>query len=807
MVSINEKSKLIKIIQKEQLTEEDKEELRHILSKLPSKEFKSLLGKVPPEVLTASEERYKIPSQEKELIKQEFSNGIPIQRLKEIISTHKDEFEDDFIERIQSFYDDVITNNRQRLFLSSRKIDKIISGYRHMLYGDNALSKKSIRKLELLIGRSVPIIEDWRKPYERHLSSGEKIQILPEGIELLKYEMKLGILIQRLSNIIDNYNLEDDFIQNVRRIYEDALISGYENVKIPIDKLNEFIKNYRGIIYYNNSTSRDILNKLQMLVDKPIPHKIVYGIKKMEPVLLIKNDLHAEFIGTFIMKGNVYFKPHHLTVSFNKDSHPKYIAYLESLIASVFKETPILIRGSNDFFLSGEAVSQYFKSQGLSNTNKKVPSWIKKPLTWIRENPDEWRKKYLPLVVACLKGMINATGWIGVQEKWNRIRISLTRSNRTIIEDFRDLCTSLDIKTTKISEITDKRPNRSLMYHISINAAEHVRRFLIDIVKPMKWDLIRDDLQKILKKKGTSIEDALEISHELRDLRRQVFKHQQRYTFQYHPIRIKQIKNPTLRKRLQDYIENISFKLYPYNAFQIKTNIRPSSLKLRGNYQERINTSFIKAHLVDNLLINGSIKKYSYDSLPRGPYLDLLNLVRQIFTDFRIKYRGITPPHPPILKRIMIKLPSAKASEIPVWSMLKGNEYCVGHIDLFLADEVISRNTLRSTLYIADLKADETDIIRSLPQIVSYGVMLKNLIFKTSSDFKAFDLKCIMFTKDEVWEFEPDSLKYELINFIKYANSIRNIPLKSLSFSKGLSRTDLLKDIEKVVAFLQSFFI
>ncbi len=46
MGSINEKSKLIKIIQNEQLTEEDKEELRHILSKLPSEELKSLLGKI-----------------------------------------------------------------------------------------------------------------------------------------------------------------------------------------------------------------------------------------------------------------------------------------------------------------------------------------------------------------------------------------------------------------------------------------------------------------------------------------------------------------------------------------------------------------------------------------------------------------------------------------------------------------------------------------------------------------------------------------------------------------------------------------
>ncbi len=137
------------------------------------------------------------------------------------------------------------------------------------------------------------------------------------------------------------------------------------------------------------------------------------------------------------------------------------------------------------------------------------------------------------------------------------------------------------------------------------------------------------------------------------------------------------------------------------------------------------------------------------------------------------------------------------ACEIPVWKRIQGTLYCVGHIDL----NIVNNNTL----FIADLKDDETDVIKSLLQIFSYGLMQKRLIFKNSSDFNAFDLKCIIFTKDEVWEFDPEVLKSEFIDFIKYANSLREKNLKSLPFSKGLQRTDLLDDIEKVVLFLQKF--
>jgi hypothetical protein len=50
-----------------------------------------------------------------------------------------------------------------------------------------------------------------------------------------------------------------------------------------------------------------------------------------------------------------------------------------------------------------------------------------------------------------------------------------------------------------------------------------------------------------------------------------------------------------------------------------------------------------------------------------------------------------------------------------------------------------------------------------------------------------------------------EDLKHDIINFIKYANSIRDENLKTVPFSKGLQRIDLLDDFKKVVLFLQKF--
>lgn len=145
----------------------------------------------------------------------------------------------------------------------------------------------------------------------------------------------------------------------------------------------------------------------------------------------------------------------------------------------------------------------------------------------------------------------------------------------------------------------------------------------------------------------------------------------------------------------------------------------------------------------------------------------------------------------------MVELPNALASEIPVWKRLKDGKYYNGHIDMNLIEN--------NTFFVADLKNNKTDIIKSLIQVMSYGINQKCLILRKDSDYNVIDFKCIVFTKDELWVFDPESLKHDIIKFIEYANSIRTRNLKSLPFSKGLKRTDLLEDIEKVVGFLQRY--
>ncbi len=747
--------------------------------------------------------RVKVTDQEKALIRKEFLVGIPIQRIMEIINNYNEKFEDDFIEILQSYYNEMITKNARNLSLGVRRIDKIVNGFENMIYLDRSISKDSIKKIELLINREIQVIKNWRKP-RRERISGVRIKITDEGIKTIKDELKSGIPIQRLSGIVNDYGAEDNFIQYIKQMLKNALDSHEKEVRTPLTMMGQFITNWQNILYRGYVISESDFNKLKLLIGKenPITHKIVYGRRNLEAVKLIKNETHAELIGVFIVRGSIRTDRNDLYISYNGDDHPDYIYHLEKLITKVFGRPPSIMSTRDRFYISGPDVTQYLANQMLSNENRNVPSWIKKSSSWIHENLDEWKVKYLPLVIACLKGMINGSGSIGVASKQDRIEIYLTKSNRSILRDFQEMCNSLGIRTSKIKK--QIRENGRIVYYIYIISRDQVRRFLIDIVKPKKWECIKDSIQQLLNARGTSIEVVLEMTPEFKDLRRKLFQHQkQQYTFRYNPTRIVNIKNNILRDRYYNYIKNISLELFPSHQFEVKTNIRPSKLKFIGEhikeksgrtlYREVIKTQFIKEHLINN---NPNIEIFYYNDLPDGFYKNLLDIVRQVYDTYRNKNLG-RPWHEPILKKIMVNLPNALASEIPVWKKLNRVEYYVGHVDLNLVDN--------DTFFVADLKDDETDIIKSLIQITSYGINQKHIFFNKIPDFNAIDFKCIAFTKDELWVFDPESLKHDIIRFIKYANNIRTRNLKSLPFSKGLKRTDLLEDIEKVMNFFEKF--
>ncbi len=136
----------------------------------------------------------------------------------------------------------------------------------------------------------------------------------------------------------------------------------------------------------------------------------------------------------------------------------------------------------------------------------------------------------------------------------------------------------------------------------------------------------------------------------------------------------------------------------------------------------------------------------------------------------------------------MIEHSNAIVSELPVWKSVT-NGLCIGHIDLCLIH--------CDTFYISDLKYNKSDAIRSLAQIIAYGMMIRDIISKMF-DLNSFKLKCLIFTKDDLWIFDPLSLRNKVIDFIKFANSIRKRNLKSLRFAKTLPRTNLLSNMEDV---------
>ncbi len=68
-------------------------------------------------VKMSNQERVKISDQEKALIREALLAGIPIQRIKDIIKIYNEDFKDDFIGKLQSYYNKMVAKDLQELSL------------------------------------------------------------------------------------------------------------------------------------------------------------------------------------------------------------------------------------------------------------------------------------------------------------------------------------------------------------------------------------------------------------------------------------------------------------------------------------------------------------------------------------------------------------------------------------------------------------------------------------------------------------------------------------------------------------------
>ena len=245
--------------------------------------------------------------------------------------------------------------------------------------------------------------------------------------------------------------------------------------------------------------------------------------------------------------------------------------------------------------------------------------------------------------------------------------------------------------------------------------------------------------------------------------------------------------NPEIKKGLIYLITEILKENIPRSFFKEMKGYRASDLILKGDKsvqliaikRGKLGTDInIKEHLIDTLM-NKVEHEESYE---------LCAIAKDVIK--RFKKEGLTPPdnsfHEPILTKLLEGNGDAIAIEIPIWKELKEEKsFFTGHIDLITVKD--------NTIYVCDYKKDAYEIYKSLPQIASYGIMVKERI-KGHCNLDTFNVKCISFSSHSALEFDPEILGAEIKEFVQLWQKKKN----KLMVTRGTPRR-ILDDIEKLI--------
>ena len=231
------------------------------------------------------------------------------------------------------------------------------------------------------------------------------------------------------------------------------------------------------------------------------------------------------------------------------------------------------------------------------------------------------------------------------------------------------------------------------------------------------------------------------------------------FNFRINERNLRNIQDCKLRKKLTVYVEEITQGKHPKYIFDDPNVPSGSILYLKGNVEEKLSTYTIKTKLLKELQAKGKVKRHH-----SGLLFDFSMIAKDVYHEYNNKF-GTFPNHDPILTSLLRRGKNIIGIEIPVWKTLTNHSYYTGHIDVLAV--------IDGTLVVADYKPDETEIIKSLPQICAYAYMLKQRLGLI--DFNK--IMCVGFSKDVVWSFHPQILERELLNFITEMNAKRNFPL------------------------------
>ncbi|MBD3256068.1 MAG: hypothetical protein GF383_13310 [Candidatus Lokiarchaeota archaeon] len=122
--------------------------------------------------------------------------------------------------------------------------------------------------------------------------------------------------------------------------------------------------------------------------------------------------------------------------------------------------------------------------------------------------------------------------------------------------------------------------------------------------------------------------------------------------------------------------------------------------------------------------------------------------------------------HAVVLPKIVKNVEEAISCEVPL--ILKD---LYGHLDLLIVkDGVVYAADYKPDLKYESGTAPHTSFINSMPQVLAYALILKQM-------FNLREVRCITFNKEGAWYYEPESTLEELTKFVRMNREVPYLPL------------------------------
>ncbi|MFW9968681.1 MAG: LAGLIDADG family homing endonuclease [Candidatus Odinarchaeota archaeon] len=317
---------------------------------------------------------------------------------------------------------------------------------------------------------------------------------------------KVGDFSSFLPELDENRRIEVDN-ETIKSVINDLKRSKNLSQK----KISEIIgTNIKNILYNYTETMNEVsFKRLEELGGKKLKHKII----EKKRFIHERNESLAEFIGIMLGDGHLNKKIYRLQISFNGFNEKQYLHYVKNKINAMFNIDPkerwernqknaignekgmFLYIDNKNFF--NELISHGLKPGNKVKNQVGVPDWIKKEKLYMK---------------SCLRGLFDTDGSISVLNKRSSLLIDFTNASLPLVTDFKEMCESLDIRTSpKITQrkwknkITNKT---SITYKTTITSKDQILKFLNEI-KPKKWEFNMGQIDKKLKSSGSSLRTFL----------------------------------------------------------------------------------------------------------------------------------------------------------------------------------------------------------------------------------------------------------------------------------------------------------